>query len=149
MKILCVVQRYHPVIGGAEIHAKKFVDYLRKNHDVDVFTTNALALDAFWNKNEKKIHSQKNSDEKIHRFNFLTPEQLPLSLIEKFPLSSLHPGPFSLELWDKLFIQKPNCSAVPHHLKHLISIKGQSNNSYLMKIDFYASIKSPRQGRIF
>jgi len=108
MKILCIVQRYYPVIGGAENHAKKFVDHLQKNHDVDVFTTNALKINAFWNKNEKKIHCQNNSGEKTNRFNFLTPEQLPISLIENFPLSSSHPGPFLANLWSELITNSGN-----------------------------------------
>jgi len=116
MKILCIVQRYYPVIGGAENHAKKFVEHLQKNHDVDVFTTNALNLNAFWNKNEKKIHLPNNSDENINRFNFLTPEQLPISLIENFPLSSLHPGPFLADLWSDLITKSAG-----YDLIHVIS----------------------------
>lgn len=73
MNILAVIQRYHPVIGGTEILAKNFIDYLSNNHQVTVYTTTAKDLNAFWNKNATKI--SENSPEKylIRRFDIVTP----------------------------------------------------------------------------
>jgi len=110
MQILSIIQRYYPAMGGAESHAKKFIDYLSKKHTVEVYTTNASDLSAFWDPTAEKIHDDSNNQ--ISYCEFFTPEQIPLDLVKKFPFSTLHPGPFSLELWNKLFIQKPSCDLI-------------------------------------
>ena len=55
MKILTVIQRYHPVIGGSENLAKSLMDYMAKNHDVTVYTTSADDIQSFWYTGSKKI----------------------------------------------------------------------------------------------
>ena len=107
MKILCVIQRYHPVIGGAEYHVKQFMDYLSKNHDVTVFTTAAYDLKAFWNKDAKKIHQYDSDNYSVKRFDLLTlPEINWDKYLQTFPWALSQPGPFSLKLWEELLINK-------------------------------------------
>lgn len=50
MKILHVVQAYHPAIGGSEWLTKNFSEYMvsRYGDEVTVFTTNAYKPEAFW-----------------------------------------------------------------------------------------------------
>jgi len=50
MKILHVVQAYHPAIGGSEWLTKNFSEHLvaRYGDEVTVFTTNAYKPEAFW-----------------------------------------------------------------------------------------------------
>jgi len=106
MKILFLVQRYHPVVGGAEIHAKHFIEFLSKHHDVTVFTTNAKDLKSFWNnKAEKNISNTEFQNYSVHRFDFITPENIiPDENLFKFQIALNHPGPFSPKLWEDLFV---------------------------------------------
>jgi len=107
MKILCVVQRYYPIIGGAENHVKELMDHLSKNHDVTVFTTTAFDQKAFWDKDAEKIQQYTFDNYKVKRFDIL-----PLSEInwdkyaQDFPLALSNPGPFSPKLWEELVIKK-------------------------------------------
>jgi len=107
MKILCVIQRYYPIIGGAEYHVKQFMDYLSKNHDVTIFTTTADDLKSFWNKDAKKIHQYDSDNYKVKRFDILTPSEVNWDkYAQDFPLALSHPGPFSPKLWEELVINK-------------------------------------------
>jgi len=107
MKILCVIQRYHPVFGGAENHVKELMDHLSKNHDVTVFTTNAFDLKSFWNKDAKKIQQYDSDNYKVKRFDILTPSEINWDkYAQDFPLALSYPGPFSPKLWEELVIKK-------------------------------------------
>ena len=77
MKILCVIQRFDPVIGGTEILAKNFMDFLSKTHEVTVYTTTALDIESFWKKNNKNTTISGNSNNyEIKRCDFLTPTEI-------------------------------------------------------------------------
>ena len=107
MKILSVIQRYYPVIGGAEYHVKQFMDYLSKNHDVTVFTTAADDLKSFWNKDAKKIHQYDSDNYPVKRFDLLTPSEINWDKYSQtFPWALSQPGPFSPKLWEELIINK-------------------------------------------
>jgi len=107
MKILCVIQRYYPVVGGAENHVKELMDYLSKNHDVTVFTTSAFELKSFWYKDAKKIKQYDSDNYKVKRFDILTPSEIKWDkYAQDFPLALSHPGPFSPKLWEELVIKK-------------------------------------------
>jgi len=107
MKILCVIQRYHPVIGGTEILAKRFMDFLSKNHKVTVFTSTADDIDSFWNKKAKKITTNSSEKYNVKRFDILTSNEIKfdenLSTISKL---WSHPGPFSPKMWEELVLKK-------------------------------------------
>ena len=103
MKILFLVQRYHPVIGGSENMIKSFVDYLSKNHNVTVYTTNANSIDSFWN---KKDLIEIDSLENIKRFDFVSLKDIPNSLSNELTFATSYPGPFSVSLWRELVISK-------------------------------------------
>ncbi|MDH3825593.1 MAG: hypothetical protein OES14_07350, partial [Nitrosopumilus sp.] len=107
MKILCLIQRFFPVIGGSEFLTKTYMDHLSKKHKVTVYTTNAFDIDAFWDKNAKKIKNDNSVNYEIKRFDFLTPSQIVHDdNLENFPIPSNHPGPFSPKLWTELVLKK-------------------------------------------
>jgi len=109
MRILCVIQRFYPVIGGAEILTKNLLDHLSKSHEITVYTTNAKDTKSFWNHNGEKIDTKENLSYTIKRFNFLLPDDINIDKdFEKFSLSSNYPGPFSPSLWKDLISKRPN-----------------------------------------
>lgn len=57
MKILYIIQRYHPAGGGAEISIKIQAEYIAKQpgYEVDLWTSNALDIDALWDVNKAKV----------------------------------------------------------------------------------------------
>ncbi|MDH3766784.1 MAG: glycosyltransferase family 4 protein, partial [Nitrosopumilus sp.] len=107
MKILCIIQRYFPVIGGSELLTKTYMDYLSKRHKVTVYTTDAFDIKAFWDKNAKKIKSDNSINYEIKRFDFLVPSQIAHDdSLQNFPIPSNYPGPFSPKMWTKLVLKK-------------------------------------------
>jgi len=101
MKILCVIQRFYPAIGGAEILMKQYLDYLSLNHDVTVYTSNANHLSDFWNTTKKNTSIDENKNYKIHRFEILTPSNIsPNEFTFPFAISSF--GPFCPKMWESL-----------------------------------------------
>ena len=107
MKILCIIQRYFPVIGGSELLTKTYMDYLSKRHKVTVYTTDAFDIKAFWDKNAKKIKSDDSINYEIKRFDFLVPSQITRDdNLQNFPIPSNYPGPFSPKLWTELVLKK-------------------------------------------
>jgi len=109
MNILTVIQRYYPVIGGAEILTKDFLDHLSKLHQVTVYTTNAADIDSFWNKDAKKISKSEPMDYEVIRTDFLTPEEIKFDeKISKLPFALNHPGPFSPKMWTDFVVDTIN-----------------------------------------
>ncbi|HSB57694.1 MAG TPA: glycosyltransferase family 4 protein [Nitrosopumilaceae archaeon] len=107
MKILCVVQRFYPVIGGSEILTKNIMDHLSKNHEVTVYTTNAEDIKSFWNKNGPKISNHDFKNYEVNRFDFLTPTEIKFDEKAKtIPLATNYPGPFSPDMWKNLIVKK-------------------------------------------
>ena len=107
MKILCVIQRYYPVIGGAENLMKDLMDYLSKNHEVTVYTTTAKEIESFWDRNAERITEKIDYKYPIKRFEVVTPVQLKHGKdLEMFYYASSHPGPFSPSLWTELVTKK-------------------------------------------
>jgi len=107
MKILCVIQRYYPVIGGAEYHVKQFMDYLSKKHSITVYTTNIDNLAGLWNKDSPKVRKNNSLNYFVKRYDVLTPSEIQLDQnLENFPLALNHPGPFIPKFWEELVINK-------------------------------------------
>jgi len=95
MRILCVIQRYHPAIGGSEILAKNFMDSLSKNHQVEVFTTIIDNISGFWNKESTKVRIPPSENYPVQRFDVVTPSELKSDEnLRLFPWAFNHPGPF-------------------------------------------------------
>lgn len=56
MRILHVIQRYWPYVGGSERQFQEFSERLaRDGHDVTVFTTDAWDLELFWARGKRRI----------------------------------------------------------------------------------------------
>ena len=109
MKILCVVQRYYPIIGGSEILAKNFIDYLSKKHQVTVYTTNLDSIQGLWNKNIPKVKWTEFKNYTIKRYDVLTPKEIKFGKdVETFPLVTNHPGPFIPQLWQDIVFNTIN-----------------------------------------
>lgn len=103
MKILCVIQRFFPVIGGSELLTKTFMDHLSKKHQITIYTTNAFDIKAFWDKNARTIKNNYSLNYEIKRFDFLVPSQIAHDVkLEKFSIPSNYPGPFSPKMWTEL-----------------------------------------------
>ncbi len=101
MKILCVSQRFYPVIGGSEQLAETYMSFLSKNHDVTVYTSNADDLNSFWNVNGKKAEEIDKQNYKIKRYPILVPSKVSANLY-RFPFSTSVPGPFCPQMWEDL-----------------------------------------------
>lgn len=108
MRILCVTQRYFPVIGGSEILAKNFMDYMSKKHQIFVYTSNADDVQSFWNKNASKISNFTSYDYPIVRYEILTPSEIKFDddNLLKLPLILNYPGPFLPDMWKDLITTK-------------------------------------------
>ena len=98
LKILCVIQRFSPAIGGSEQLAEKYADFLSKNHKVTVITTDAIELDSFWNESKKKDIEILSKPYDVKRFQILIPEKVPQTFTQ-FPFTISQPGPFCPDLW--------------------------------------------------
>ena len=102
MKILCVTQRYYPVVGGAENLIKTYLDFLALEHDITVFTSNSLSLDSFWKETNSVIPDTK-LDYPVKRFDVLIPSKIKNDKnLQLLPLLSNYPGPFMPDLWIEL-----------------------------------------------
>ena len=101
MKILAVIQRFYPAIGGAENVMKRYLDYLSINHEIVVYTSDALDLSSFWSKKNSQDIDTKEKNYLVKRFKILTPNEIhPTELSFPYSISSL--GPFCPEMWDSL-----------------------------------------------
>jgi glycosyltransferase involved in cell wall biosynthesis len=79
MKILHVIQRYYPYIGGAELTFQEIGERLaRDGHSITVYTTDAWDLERFWrsDKSAVALENETYNDVFIERFPV---EYLPLS----------------------------------------------------------------------
>lgn len=79
MKILHVIQRYYPYIGGAELVFQETAERLaRDGHAITVYTTDAWDLERFWRPDRKAVDldSETYGDVFIERFQI---EYLPLT----------------------------------------------------------------------
>lgn len=56
MRILHIIQRYYPYIGGSELYFQELSERLaRAGHKVEVWTTDAWDLDYFWSKRARRM----------------------------------------------------------------------------------------------
>jgi len=107
MRILCVIQRYFPALGGSEILAKKFMDYLSKKHQVTVYTTNVDDISGFWNKESEKVRTPLSENYPVERFDVVTTSELKSDAsLRLFPWALNHPGPFIPKLWENIVTKK-------------------------------------------
>jgi hypothetical protein len=96
LKVICVSQRFFPVIGGAEKILEQLMDKLATNNDVMVYTTNAHELDSFWNDTLKPVDNVQTKKYTIKRYEILQPRTIPD--LEN-PLTISYPGPFLARLF--------------------------------------------------
>jgi glycosyltransferase involved in cell wall biosynthesis len=58
MRLLHIIQRYHPYVGGSELYFQELSERLaRAGHSVEVWTTDAWDLDYFWSKKARRVAS--------------------------------------------------------------------------------------------
>jgi glycosyltransferase involved in cell wall biosynthesis len=58
MKLLHIIQRYHPYVGGSELYFQELSERLaRAGHSVEVWTTDAWDLDYFWSGRARRVPS--------------------------------------------------------------------------------------------
>ncbi len=71
LRIAHFVQRYPPALGGSEAYFQRLSRYLQQQgHSVDVWTTNAIDLEAFWSRRGRVIAAGESDDcgVKVRRF---------------------------------------------------------------------------------
>src|SRR5881394_1383339 len=57
MRILHLIQRYYPYVGGSELYFQELSERLaRAGHRVEVWTTDAWDLDYFWSGRARSVH---------------------------------------------------------------------------------------------
>ncbi len=62
MRILHIIQRYYPYVGGSELYFQELSERLaREGHRVEVWTTDAWDLDYFWTKRARRIESARDT----------------------------------------------------------------------------------------
>lgn len=60
MKLLHIIQRYYPYVGGSELYFQELSERLaRAGHTVEVWTTDAWDLDYFWSKRARRVASER------------------------------------------------------------------------------------------
>jgi len=113
MKVVGVIQRYYPAVGGSENLAKNFLDYMSKNHTVTVYTTNAENIQSFWYNNSKTLSIDSGLNYNVVRNDFLIPTKIKYDqLVKEFPFISSYPGPFSPKMWNDLVFKKFDCDLI-------------------------------------
>lgn len=81
MRILHIIQRYYPYVGGSELYFQELSERLaRAGHQVEVWTTDAWDLDYFWSRKARrvKVAREKHNGVTIRRFPV---RQLPLPAV--------------------------------------------------------------------
>jgi glycosyltransferase involved in cell wall biosynthesis len=81
MKLLHLIQRYYPYVGGSELYFKELSERLaRAGHHVEVWTTDAWDLDYFWSGRARRVPNprEKHKGVLIRRFRV---QRLPLPSI--------------------------------------------------------------------
>ena len=71
MRILHLIQRYHPYVGGSELYFGELSERLaRAGHHVEVWATDAWDLDYFWSGRARRIKEpkEKHNGVQIRRF---------------------------------------------------------------------------------
>jgi glycosyltransferase involved in cell wall biosynthesis len=102
MRILCVTQRYHPAIGGAENLIKTYLDFLSIHHEVTVFTSKTISLNSFWIESDSMTFSD-DLEYTVKRFNVIIPSNIKNDKnLERFPILTNYPGPLMPDLWVEL-----------------------------------------------
>jgi glycosyltransferase involved in cell wall biosynthesis len=62
MRILHVIQRYYPYIGGSELYFQELSERLaRAGHHVEVWTTDAWDLDYFWSAKARRVEAERDT----------------------------------------------------------------------------------------
>lgn len=62
MRLLHVIQRYHPYVGGSELYFQELSERLaRAGHNVEVWTTDAWDLDYFWSRKARRVQSSRDT----------------------------------------------------------------------------------------
>lgn len=60
MRILHVIQRYYPYVGGSELYFQELSERLaREGHKVEVWTTDAWDLDYFWSRKARRVQTER------------------------------------------------------------------------------------------
>src|SRR6266516_7237123 len=86
MRILHLIQRYHPYIGGSELYFQELSERLaRAGHRVEVWTTDAWDLDYFWSPKARRIQTPRDTHNGV--------------LIRRFPVRHLPLPPIYYRAW--------------------------------------------------
>ncbi len=89
MRILHIIQRYHPAIGGAEVYMREISAHLAaERHQVTVLTTDALDFELFWIPGRRRIAEREAEHQGVR--------------ILRFPVRHLPGCPLMYSAWRRL-----------------------------------------------
>src|SRR5690242_14681006 len=92
MRILHVIQRYYPYVGGSELYFQELSERLaRAGHHVEVWTTDAWDLDYFWSKRARRIKQQRETHNGV--------------VIRRFPVKHLPFPPIYYRGWRRIMAE--------------------------------------------
>ncbi|MEM9775989.1 MAG: glycosyltransferase family 4 protein, partial [Chloroflexota bacterium] len=120
MRILALIHRYHPAVGGAESHMGSVYRILAKRgHDVTVLTTDALDMSLFWSRSGRRIAEPEARHEGVRILRFPL-KSLPLAQYT-FPATRLITSQVAKvfpnsALVNRLTKHTPNVPAMDHWL---------------------------------
>src|SRR3954452_13459674 len=81
MRLLHVIQRYYPYVGGSELYFQELSERLAQaGHRVEVWTTDAWDLDYFWSKKARRVATERETHNGVHIRRFRV-KHLPLPSI--------------------------------------------------------------------
>jgi glycosyltransferase involved in cell wall biosynthesis len=109
MKLAHFIQRYPPALGGSEAYFQRLSRFLaQRSHGVSVWTTNALDLEAFWDRQARALPTgvEMDGSVRVQRFGLSRwPGRLQvLNTLARLPGDqwkwvTLHYGPISVPMW--------------------------------------------------
>lgn len=86
MRILHVIQRYYPYVGGSELYFQELSERLaRAGHRVEVWTTDAWDLDYFWTRKARRLEQVRDTHNGV--------------TIRRFPVRHLSLPPIYYRAW--------------------------------------------------
>jgi len=105
MRILHIIQRYWPYVGGSERQFQEFSERLvRDGHHVTIYTTDAWDLEHFWVRGKKRIQIEQEEHNGV--------------IIRRFPVRHIAPTPLAYPAIRRLML---TLSQLPADLSGVIS----------------------------
>jgi glycosyltransferase involved in cell wall biosynthesis len=108
MRILHVIQRYYPYVGGSELYFQELSERLaRAGHRVEVWTTDAWDLDYFWSRKARRVEAARETHNGV--------------AIRRFPVRHLPLPPIYYRAWRRAMAELSDLPGDPTALLYRMS----------------------------